>query len=46
VSALQHRFSRDDYGKTLTCKVEHPAYPEGSRETSVVLDVMCKYTSC
>ena len=42
VSALQHKFAKDDYGKSLACKVEHPAYSTGVRMATVVLDVLCE----
>jgi hypothetical protein len=42
-SALQHKFAKDDFGKSLMCKVEHPAYTTGVRMATVVLDVLCKY---
>ena len=43
VSALQHKFGKDDFGKSLACKVEHPAYSTGVRMATVVLDVLCKW---
>ena len=42
-SALQHKFQKDDFGKSLACKVEHPAYSTGVRMATVVLDVLCKW---
>ena len=42
-SALQHKFQKDDFGKSLACKVEPPAYSTGVRMATVVLDVLCKW---
>lgn len=42
-STLKHKFSKEDFAKLIKCQVEHPAYPTGHQETSVVLDVLCKY---
>jgi hypothetical protein len=41
-SVLEYVFSQDDYGKSLTCKVNHPAYVNGHEETGVKLDLLCK----
>ena len=43
VSTLQHKFAKEDYGKTLACRVEHPAYPAGQQTATVTLDVLCEY---
>ncbi len=42
VSRLRHKFAKSDYGKPVTCRVQHPAYSTGSRDATVVLDVLCK----
>lgn len=41
-STLEYKFQKEDFGKPLRCEVEHPAYPTGSQDTTVVLDVLCK----
>ena len=45
VGELRHKFSKADYGKPVTCRVEHPAYATGSRDATVVLDVLCESPS-
>ncbi len=42
ISTLKHKFAKADYGKPVTCRVEHPAYATGFREATVVLDVLCE----
>ncbi len=42
VSRLRHKFAKTDYGKPVTCRVEHPAYSTGFRDATVVLDVLCE----
>ena len=41
-NALRHKFAKDDFGKSLACKVEHPAYSTGVRMATVLLDVLCE----
>ena len=45
-SVLEHVFDLADKGKELTCRVYHLAYTEkGYKESTVSLDLMCKYNS-
>lgn len=41
-SVLEYVFSQDDYGKSLVCRVNHPAYPNSHEEAAVKLDLLCK----
>ena len=40
---LNYTFTKSDMGRKLVCLVEHVAYPTGSQNSSVALDVLCKY---
>ena len=42
-SVLEYVFSQDDFGKSLICRVNHPAYANKQEETAVKLDLLCKY---
>ena len=42
-STLEHIFTLNDFGKLLTCKVYHPAYVKSPQQSSVSLDLLCKY---
>ena len=42
-SVLEYVFSQDDFGKSLICRVVHPAYTNDHEETAVKLDLLCKY---
>ena len=44
-SVLEYVFSQDDFGKSLICRVIHPAYTNDHEETAVKLDLLCKYHS-
>ena len=41
---LNYTFTKSDMGRKLICLVEHVAYPSGSENSSVALDVLCKYS--
>ena len=41
---LNYTFTKADMGRKLICLVEHVAYPSGSENSSVALDVLCKYS--
>ena len=41
-SVLEYVFSQDDFGKSLSCRVNHPAYASQKEETAVKLDLLCK----
>ena len=41
---LNYTFTKSDMGRKLVCLVEHVAYPTGSQNSSVALDVLCKYS--
>ena len=42
-SVLEYVFSQDDFGKSLICRVIHPAYTNDHEETAVNLDLLCKF---
>ena len=42
-SVLEHVFSQEDFGKSLICRVNHPAYTNDYEETAAKLDLLCKY---
>ena len=42
-STIQHIFTMADFGKPLACRVYHPAYDKSPKESSVSLDLLCKY---
>ena len=44
-SVLEYVFSQDDFGKSLICRVNHPAYANKQEETAVKLDLLCKCIS-
>ena len=41
---LNYTFTKSDMGRKLVCLVEHVAYPTGSENSSVALDVLCEYS--
>lgn len=41
-SVLEYVFSQDDFGKQLTCRVNHPAYANEHEEAAVKLDLLYK----
>jgi len=41
-SVLEYVFSQDDFGKSLICRVVHPAYTNDHEETAVKLDLLYK----
>ena len=41
---LNYTFTKSDMGRKLVCLVEHVAYPTGSQNSSVALDVLCEYS--
>ena len=43
-AVLNYTFTKSDMGRKLVCLVEHVAYPTGSENSSVALDVLCKYS--
>ena len=43
-AVLNYTFTKSDMGRKLVCLVEHVAYPTGSEDSSVALDVLCKYS--
>ena len=43
-AVLNYTFTKSDMGRKLVCLVEHVAYPTGSQNSSVALDVLCKYS--
>ena len=42
-SILKHAFTHEDYGQSLVCRVNHPAYPTGFQEAAVALDLLCQF---
>jgi len=42
-SVLEYVFSQDDFGKQLTCRVNHPAYANEHEEAAVKLDLLCEF---
>ena len=43
-AVLNYTFTKSDMGIKLVCLVEHVAYPTGSENSSVALDVLCEYS--
>ena len=43
-AVLNYTFTKSDMGRKLVCLVEHVAYPTGSQNSSLTLDVLCKYS--
>ncbi len=43
VSTLTYTFNKTDHSKLLRCVALHEAYPTKSRESSVTLDIHCKF---
>ena len=41
-AVLNYTFTKSDMGRKLICLVEHVAYPTGSENSSVALDVLCE----
>jgi hypothetical protein len=42
LSVLRHAFTQEDFGQSLVCRVNHPAYPNGFQEATTTLDLLCK----
>ncbi len=42
LSVLRHAFTQEDFGQSLVCRVNHPAYPNGFQEATTALDLLCK----
>ena len=48
-ATLEHVFLKSNLGSSLTCVVEHEAYPTGEETMTAILDILCRcstYLQC